>query len=96
MFMLIGTAIASVSKNPKTATGVSTAVLLITYILSIAIDVNSKLENLKYFTPFKYFEAKNLMAHDGFQASFVILSIIIISAMLGITYVFYKKRDLTI
>lgn len=95
MFMLIGTAIASISKNPKTATSLSTAVLLITFILSIAIDLNSKLENLKYFTPFKYYEAKSLM-DGGFQWSFVILSIIIISVTLCITYVFYKKRDLSI
>ena len=76
--MFIGTAIAAISKNPKTATSISTAVLLVTYILSIIIDMNSKLENLKYFTPFKYYEAKNLMYGGGFQWSFVILSIVII------------------
>lgn len=96
IFMLIGTAIASACKNPKTATSISTAVLLITFILSIAIDINSKLENLKYFTPFKYYEAKNLMLNGGLQWSFVILSMIIISVMLCITYTFYKKRDLSI
>ena len=96
MFMLIGTAIAAVSKNPKTATSISTGVLLITYILSMAIDLNGKIDNLKYLTPFKYYEAKNLMFGGGFQWSFVILSIIIISSMLCITYVFYDKRDLSI
>ena len=47
IFMFIGTAIAAVCKNPKTATSISTAVLLITFILSIAIDINSKIENLE-------------------------------------------------
>ncbi|MGH4051787.1 MAG: ABC transporter permease subunit [Clostridium sp.] len=96
IFMFIGTAIAAVSKNPKTATSVSTAVLLITYILSMAIDLNGKIDNLKYFTPFKYFDAKNLMYGGGFQRSFVILSIIIISALVWITYTFYEKRDMNI
>jgi ABC-2 type transport system permease protein len=96
IFMFIGTAIAAVTKNPKRATGLSTAVLLITFIISIAIDINSKVQNLKYFTPFKYFEAKDLMGGGGFQGSFVILSIIIILATVSITYVFYKKRDLSI
>ncbi len=96
MFMFIGTAIAAISKNPKTATSISTAVLLITFILSIAIDINSKLESLKYLTPFKYFEAKNLMVGNGFQTGFIILSIIIISATISFTYMFYKKRDLSI
>ena len=96
IFMFIGSAIASVSKNPKTATSISTAVLLITYILSMAIDLSGKFENLKYLTPFKYYEAKNLINGGGFQLSFVVLSIIIISATISITYVFYKKRDLSI
>jgi len=96
IFMFIGTAIAAISKKPKSATSTATAVLLIAFILSVAIDMNSKIENLKYLTPFKYFEAKNLLSGDGFQWSYVILSIIIISAMVCITYIFYKKRDLSI
>ncbi len=96
MFMFIGTAIAAICKKPKSATSISTAVLLITFIVSIAVDMNSKLESLKYLTPFKYFDAKNLMYGGGFQWSFVILSIIIILAMVCITYVFYGKRDLNI
>lgn len=96
IFMFIGTAIAAVSKNPKTATSISTAVLLITYILSMAIDLSGKIENLKYFTPFKYYEAKNLINGGGFQLSFVVLSIIIVSVTVSITYVFYNRRDLSI
>jgi ABC-2 type transport system permease protein len=96
MFMFIGTAIAAICKKPKSATSISTAVLLITFILSIAVDMNSKLESLKYLTPFKYFDAKNLMYGGGFQWSFVILSIIIISASVWITYTFYEKRDMNI
>lgn len=96
MFMFIGAAVAAVCKNPKAATSISTSVILITFILSIAIDINSKLGNLKYLTPYKYYEAKNLMNGYGLQWSFVILSIIIISVMICITYVFYKKRDLSI
>ena len=96
IFMFIGTAIAAVSKHPKRATSISTAVLLITYLLSMAIDLSGKIGNLKYFTPFKYYEAKNLISDGGFQWNFVVLSIIIISSMISITYVFYKKRDLSI
>lgn len=96
IYMFIGTSIAAISKNPKITTAISTAVLLITYILSMAIDLSGKIENLKYFTPFKYYEAKNLINGGGFQLSFVVLSIIIISVAVSITYVFYNKRDLSI
>jgi ABC-2 type transport system permease protein len=96
IFMFIGAAIASACKNPKTATSVSTAVLLITYLLSMAIDLSGKIDYFKYLTPFKYFEAKNLMFGGGFQLNFVIISLVLILAMIKITYVFYDKRDLSI
>ena len=96
IFMLIGTALAAVSKKPKTAPSVATGILLTAYLLSTVIDINIKLENLKYFTPFKYFEAKNLISNGGFEPVFVILSVLIIAVLLSVTYVFYRKRDLNV
>lgn len=96
MFMVIGSAIAAISKNPKTAASVAMTFLLATYILSIVIDINDKLEALKYFTPFKYFDAKMLLLEGGFDPLFNVLSSAIIALCLVITYVFYKKRDLKI
>jgi ABC-2 type transport system permease protein len=94
IFLLIGTGIASVSKSPKTSTSIATTILLVTFILSILIDMNNKLEVLKYITPFKYFSAEKLMYGGGLDPVFVILSLLIISSMTWVTYVFYKKRDL--
>lgn len=96
IFMSVGTATAAISKNPKKAASMSMAVLLGTYIVSIAVDMNSKLENLKYFTPFKYFEAKNLMLNGKLQTTFVVLSIVIIGVLSSATHVFYTKRDLNV
>ncbi len=96
IFMSIGTATAAISKNPKKAASVSMGILLGTYIVSIAVDMNSKLENLKYFTPFKYFEAKNLMLNGELEPTFVLLSIVIIGVLSSATYIFYTKRDLNV
>lgn len=96
LFLFIGTGIASISKNPKISASIATTVLLAAFIVSIAIDMNSKLEGLKYITPFKYFEAQNLMYGGGLDPVFVILSFVIITVMVSVTYVFYKKRDLNV
>lgn len=96
IFLLIGTAIAAISKHPKTAPSLATGILLLTFILSIAIELNSKIDSLKYLTPFKYFDAKNLMNAQGFELVYVILSIAIIAVLFWATYVFYKGRDLNI
>jgi len=96
IFLFIGTAIAAISKNPGTAAALSTVILLITFILSVAIDMSSRIENLKYLTPFKYYDAKNLMADGGFDAVYLILSAAIIAALLSTTYIFYRGRDLNL
>jgi ABC-2 type transport system permease protein len=96
IFMVIGTGISAMSKNSKSAPSVATGILLFTFILSKAIDLNSNLEVLKYITPFKYYDAKNLMYGGEFEPVFLILSALIIVLLLSVTYVFYKKRDLNV
>ena len=95
IFLVIGTAIAALYKNAKKASSLSTGILLFTFILSIAINMNSKLEILKYFTPFKYFEASKLMS-GGFEAVYIILSLILIVTLTITTYICYEKRDLNL
>jgi ABC-2 type transport system permease protein len=96
LFMVIGSALAAVKKKPKTAASVATGILLLTYILSIVIDLNENIEGLRYFTPFKYFEAKNVMYGSGLDVIFVVISLILILSLLVVTYVYYKKRDLNV
>jgi len=96
IFMSIGTAIAAINKKPAKAIGLSTGILMITFLLSIAIDMNSKIEPLKYLTPFKYFEAKNLMYGGGLEPVFVILSVGIVTVLSVATYYFYQQRDMNV
>ncbi|WP_107923793.1 ABC transporter permease subunit [Lysinibacillus parviboronicapiens] len=96
LFLTIGSAIAAISKKPKLAVAISTGILLMTYILSIAIDLNKKLTLLKYLTPFKYFEAKIVMNGGGLERKFIILSLSIVIIFSLITFVFYRKKDLQV
>ena len=96
IFLSIGSSIAALSKNPKNAASLSTGILLITFILSIIIELNEKLVNLKYLTPFKYYEAKELLLGEGFDIVYVTLSAVIITALFSATYAYYKKRDLNV
>ncbi len=96
LYLLIGTGIAAVSKRPKTAPSVATWLLLATFILSALIDLNANLESLKYLTPFKYFEVKNLMYGGGFEPVFLIISGLTMVMLVSITYSFYQKRDMSI
>jgi len=94
LFMVIGSALASCKKKPKTASSQAAGILLFSYILSVIIDVNENIEGLKYLTPFKYFEAKNVIFGNGLETIYIILSIGLIIGFIIITYAFFQKRDL--
>ena len=93
MFLFIGSGLGALAKYPKGAASAATGVLLTTYLLSMLIDLNDKLTNLKYITPFKYFEAKQILSDGKLEPVFIALSIIIITVFICLTYTFYKKRD---
>ncbi|MEH7251442.1 ABC transporter permease subunit [Neobacillus niacini] len=96
LFLVIGSSLAAVKKKSKTAASLATGVLLLTYLISVANDLNENIEGLKYLTPFKYFEAKNVMFGAGFELSFVILSTVLIAVLTVVTFIFFKKRDLNV
>jgi ABC-2 type transport system permease protein len=95
-FAALGAGIAAVSKKPKRATSLGTAILLLMYILSIGIDISSKISGLKYITPFKYYEAKTVMADGALNPVYVVLSVILVVIFLSVTYLSFKKRDLNV
>jgi len=94
LFLFLGTAIAAISRNPKHAAPIGTVILLAAFILSVMIDLNPRLEGLKYLTPFKYFEAKNVLADGAVDPVFITLSLVLITLFAGATYHFYNKRDM--
>lgn len=96
IFLLIGTATAAVSRRPKSAASVTTAILLVSFVISSAINMNSNLEPLKYITPFEYFKAEKLLSGGGFEVNFLTLSFVIIAALVFVTYASYKKRDFNV
>ncbi|MEG6567030.1 ABC transporter permease subunit [Thermoanaerobacterium saccharolyticum] len=96
IFMSIGIGLSALFKNSKLASPVTVGVMLVTYVLSLAIDIDSNLSGLKYLTPFKYFDAKNLMNGKGFEIIYIVISALIVILCIGGTFVFYQKRDLKI
>ncbi len=96
IFFSVGAAVAAINKRQKTSASIATAVLLLTFILSFLISLNDKLDALKYLSPFKYFEAQDIMAHGHLDPAYMALSGIIIAALIAGTYYFYSKRDLNV
>ena len=96
IFFFIGTATAAISKKPKLSASIASAVLLVAFILTYLISFNSDLDFLKYLTPFKYFDAKDILMNHGLDVIYISLSLLIVAIAVVITYVSYNNRDLEV
>ncbi len=96
IFLAIGIFLGCAMKRYKRAGSVAVSLLLGTYFLSIVASLNQDLEFLKYFSPFKYFDAGMLLHESRLDLTFVALSAaIVVAGMVG-AYLTYARRDLYI
>jgi ABC-2 type transport system permease protein len=95
LFFFFGTAIAAIVKRPKSAGSVATALVLFTFILTFIININKNLANLKYLSPFRYFDAKTIMVAGQLNILYVFISMAIIAISIYVTYSCFVKKDLT-
>ena len=96
IFLALGIFLGCALKKYKLAGSAAIAVILVTYFTSILSGLNTDLDFLKYFTPFKYFEAAAMLRDNRLEWTFVLLSFGIIIVLLIGAFTAYKKRDLYI
>jgi ABC-2 type transport system permease protein len=83
-------------KNHKRAGSVAISILLGTYFISVIAGLNEDFDNLKYFTPFKYFDPAVLLHEAKVEPIFLWISLAIIVVSLAGAYLSYSRRDLYI
>lgn len=96
IFFSLGMLIASFMKRYRKSGHYSVTILLMTYILSIFIGLSSKIESMKYFTPFKYFESGYILREEKLELIYVVISLSVITLSLIGTFILYPKRDINI
>ncbi|MGB4593603.1 MAG: ABC transporter permease subunit [Coriobacteriia bacterium] len=96
IFFSIGVAVAGILRKPKAAASMASMVMFVAFLVSYLVNMNVKLEFLKYVTPFKYFDAAAIMSNGGLDLGFIALSVAIIALAIAGTYRFYSARDLSV
>lgn len=96
IFLAIGLLLGCAMKHYKRAAAVAVAIILITYFISIATALQEKLDFLKYFTPFKYFDAGELFRRGRMDGGYLALSAVIVVICIAAAYWNYNRRDLYI
>jgi ABC-2 type transport system permease protein len=96
IFLAIGLLLGCTMKQYKRSGAVAISIILVAYFLSIISGLKPNLDFLKYFTPFKYFEAGALFRTGQMSVTFLLISAAIIVVSLVAAYWTYNKRDLYI
>jgi ABC-2 type transport system permease protein len=93
-FLSLGVMLGAVLKNTKLATSISGACILGFFLVSVAVDLYDKLEFLKIFTPFKYFEGSTLMLDEQLSFTSAVILLIVSMVLFTLTFFAFNKRDL--
>ena len=96
IFLAMGLLLGCSMKRYKLSGSTAVGIILLAYFLSIITAMNKDLDWLKYFTPFKYFDAGELLHTGQLDGGFLLLSAGIIVVCVAAAYWFYNKRDLYI
>jgi ABC-2 type transport system permease protein len=96
IFLAIGLLLGCAMKQYRLSGSTAVAIILATYFMSIMAVMNEKLDFLKYFTPFKYFDARELFRTGRMDVTYLLLSAAIIVVSVIAAYWIYNRRDLYI
>jgi ABC-2 type transport system permease protein len=96
IFLSVGIFLGCALKRYKMAGSAAISLLLGTYFLSVVSALNKNLDFLKYFSPFKYFDAAFLLKESKIDIAFVGLSLAIILVSMVGAYMTFARRDLYI
>lgn len=96
VFLAIGLLLGCAMKQYKLSSSTAVAIILVTYFISVISGMHENLDFLKYFTPFKYFDAGDIFRAGALDGGYLLLSAGIILVSLAAAYWLYNKRDLYI
>jgi ABC-2 type transport system permease protein len=96
IFLAVGLLLGCAMKQYKRSASTAVAIILATYFMSIISGMQEKLDFLKYFTPFKYFDAGELFRSGKMDSAYLLISAAIILVSVAAAYWTYNRRDLYI
>jgi len=96
VFLAIGLLLGCAMKQYKLSASTAVGVILVTYFLSVIASMQKSLEWLKWFSPFKWFDAQTLLTEGRMATTYLLLSLGVIVVSIVVAYITYQRRDLYI
>ncbi|WP_066291107.1 ABC transporter permease subunit [Bacillus sp. FJAT-29937] len=95
-FAAIAFMFSSILRKTRNVLSISLAVVIVSYFISIMSGLSEDLDILKYFSPFKYVEAANIINEQIIESIFLLLMGAIILISFIVSFMIYKKKDISV
>lgn len=93
IFMALGIMISVIAGKINSVISVSLSTVFGFYILGSLGSILGE-ERVRYFSPFRYFDAAYIIKHAAYETSFVVVGIVFIIAAIAGSYLVYLKKDI--
>ena len=95
IFASVGYLLSVFITKTKAIISVGFGIVFITYFFSIMASVVENMSFIKYLSPFSYYNADDLVVNATLNSTYLIISVVVIALSVGLTYVFYSRKDIT-
>ena len=96
IFLAMGLLLGCAMKQYKWSASTAVSIILVTYFISIISAMQENLNFLKWFTPFKYYDAVALFSSGHLDGTYLLISFAIVVVCVLAAYLSYNRRDLYI
>lgn len=96
LFGSIGLLISVFVVKARTVYPISIGVVLGTYFASVVSTLSDSAKDLRYLTPFKYFDAADIVADQQIAPLSLIVLVVVLIFAIGASLVFYSRKDIAV
>lgn len=96
IFYGLGLILSAIMKQYKKVESIGIGILLLTYVISIVLTLTDKIDFLKNFTPFAYFQSSDILKNLEIESVYVWISVCFLLVSIFVTMIVYPKRDLRV
>lgn len=93
LFLALGIAVSVIAGKIKSVISVSLSTVFGLYVLGSLGSILGE-ENVRYFSPFRYFDPAYIIEHAAYETSFVVTGIVFIIAAIAVSCLVYLKKDI--
>ena len=94
LFGSVGIFISVFIIKARTLYPLSIGIVLVSYFINVVSNLAEKGKNLRYLTPFKYFDAADIIDAGAFSTAYLAIMLCVVSFSVSAAFFLYSRKDL--